>query len=93
MAVAVDIDRQVAEIVDVLAVPPDVANPVFRPRRRLVPAVARHDVEPVVVIQIGEGGRLARARIDHVDREPDIGRAPLRVQCAESDNDGAQHAQ
>ena len=56
-------------------------------------ALARDDVEPVVVIEVGEGGGLAGARIDHLDRERNIGRAALRVQCSETGDDGAPDSQ
>ena len=47
----------------------------------------------MVVIEVGKGGGLAGAGIDHMDREPNIRRPALCVQRAESDNDGAEHAQ
>ncbi len=72
IVVRVDIDHEVAEVVDVLVAEAELAEAVLRPRRpirraqgrRLVPVLARDDVEAPVAVDVGHRGRLARTRVD-----------------------------
>ena len=78
---------KVAEVVDVLADEVQVAEPVLRPRRRLVPVLAGHDVEPAVAIDVGERGGLAGAGIDRMNLETNVGR-PRRADKKKGARDG-----
>jgi hypothetical protein len=73
IAVAVDVHRQIAEVVDVAAVERNVADLVPGPGRRLVPVFGREDVEAPVAVEVGDRNALAETRIDHLDAERDIG--------------------
>src|SRR5438128_58024 len=72
VAVAVDIERQVAEVVDVAVVVCKGAEFVLHPARGLVPILAGYDVEPAVAVDIGEGAGLVRPEIDLVLPEGDF---------------------
>src|SRR6202042_1341174 len=74
-AVAVDVEGQVAEVVDVAVGVVDVAEVVLGPGGGLVPAVAGDDVELAVVIEVGEGCGFVVAGVDHGDFEGDVGGA------------------
>ena len=75
IVVRVDVDHQVAEVVDVLVAEAELAEAVLRPVRRLIPVLARDDVEPPVAVDVGHRGRLAGAQVDRLDPERNIGRA------------------
>ena len=72
IAVAVHVHGQVAEVVVVVVREVQVAELVFRPRRRLVPVLARDDVELPVLVDVGHGCGLARAVIDQERTEGDV---------------------
>ena len=72
VAVAVDIERQVAEVVDVAVVVCKGAEFVLHPVRGLVPILTGYDVELAIAVDIGEGAGLVRAEIDLVLAEGDF---------------------
>ena len=74
VTVAVDIDWEVAEVVDVAAVEWDVADFVLGPVRRLVPILRGKNVQPAVLVEVRDRHRFAEAGIDHVHPEGDIQR-------------------
>ena len=73
MAVAVDVQGQGGEVVVIRPLSLDVADVVRRPRRALIPRVARDDVELAVVVDV-EGARGLELALA-VDRV----RLPLRI--------------
>jgi hypothetical protein len=79
IAVAIHVDGQIAEVVDVLLGEIQIAEPVLRPRWRFVPVLARDDIRSPVVVDVGDRGRLARAEIDRVRLERNVGRAGSRL--------------
>ena len=64
-AVAVHIQRQIRENIDVTGDVGDVAEFVRRPLGRFVPILAGDDIELAVSIDVGEGRRFAGAAVDH----------------------------
>src|SRR4029450_4605181 len=77
VAVGVHVNGQYAEAVDVVAGEAHLAEAMLRPARRLIPGLPGNDVEPAVAVDVGDGGRLAGPRIDHLNLEGDIWRAAL----------------
>src|SRR4051812_23508235 len=73
VAVTVDVDRQVTEVVVVVVGEVQLAEPVFGPRWSLVPALARDDVEPSVLVDVRDRGGLARTVVDQERTEWDVG--------------------
>ena len=70
LAVAVDVDRQRGEVVVVGPLSSDVADLGGRPARRLIPGVARDDVELAVAVDVEDPGRLEFAlAVDRVRLE------------------------
>ena len=70
--VLIDVERQVAEGIDVAVLHRDRPNRPLRPTRRLVPALGRHDVEFAVLVDVGDRRRFRRPAIDEVHRELDV---------------------
>src|SRR5207248_1668991 len=66
VAVGIDVERQVAEVVDVAIVVREGAELVLDPARSLVPILAGDDVELAVAVHVGEGAGLIRAKINLV---------------------------
>ena len=66
MAVFIDIDREGAQIVDVVVGVVDVAKVMLRPVRGFVPVLARDDVEFAVAVDIADGGGLTGTEINGV---------------------------
>jgi hypothetical protein len=61
VAVLIDIDRQIAEVIDIVLDELNLAKLMTRPFRAFVPILARNDVERSVGVDVGECARLARA--------------------------------
>ena len=71
--VGVDVDDQIAEVVDVLIAESELPKAVLRPFGCLIPVLARNDVEPPVAVDVGDRSRLARAIVDSMNTERNIG--------------------
>jgi hypothetical protein len=78
VAVGIGVHRQIAEIVDVLALEIQLAEPVRRPRRRFVPEFARDDIETAVLVDVRDRRRLTRAAVDHPGGKRNVGRPRTR---------------
>src|SRR3954471_8421067 len=92
ISVAIDVDRQVAEVVVVVVGEVQFAEPVSGPRWCLIPVLARDDVEPSVLVDVGDCGGLARAVIDHERTELDVGGAGRRGSDKYADNSDGHRA-
>src|SRR5262249_16047920 len=66
MAIAIYVERQVTEVVDVVAGVVDGAELVLGPAGRLVPVLARDDVELPVPVDVGDRAGLTRTEIGFV---------------------------
>ena len=75
ISIGIDVDHQVAEVVDVLVAEAELPEAVFGPCRGLIPVLARDDVEPPVAVDVGHGRRFAGAGIDRLNLERHIGGA------------------
>lgn len=75
VAVSIDVEREIAEVVDVVVGVVDVAEVVLGPGRRFIPTVAGDDVELAVVVDVGKGRGFVVAGIDLRDAEGDVGGA------------------
>ena len=72
LAVAVHVQRQVAEYVDIVVQCRKAPEAVLAPGRRLVPVLSRDDVEPAVAVQVGHGARFVAAEVESVLLERDL---------------------
>src|SRR5262245_34048534 len=73
--VAVDIERQIAEPVDVILRVVQFAELVLDPRGRFVPVLAGDNIQSAVAIDVGDRCRLTRAGIEEMDSERDVWRS------------------
>jgi len=86
--VAVDVDYEVAEVIDVLIAESQLAEAMRRPLLRkvecrgLVPVLAGDDVEPAVAVDVGYCRGLAGAAVDCVHPEGDV-RGTASLHCEE----------
>src|SRR5205085_11982944 len=53
----------------------DLAQRMLLPGRGLIPALAGNNIQLTIVVEVGDRGGLARARIDHLDTEGNVRRA------------------
>src|SRR4051812_31764062 len=74
MPVAINVERQVAEVIDIAVAIGDLAEAVAFPGRRLVPVFTGDNIELAVAIDVGDGGGFTGADIDLVFMEWDVGR-------------------
>src|SRR6185503_19628761 len=74
-AVAIHVDGEIAEVIDVVVGEVDLAEMVDRPRRRFVPVLAGDDVGLSVLVDVRHGRSLARAWIEHAEAKRNVGRA------------------
>src|ERR1019366_10153010 len=73
-AVAIHIDGEVGEVVDVVGVEIDLAEGMLGPGGGFVPALAGGDVGKPVVVEVGDRHGFVGARVDHADPEGDVRR-------------------
>ncbi len=83
-AVAVDVEREIAEGVDVVAREGNFTKAVRCPRRRLIPEIAGDDVQTAIAVHVEDRGRLAGAVVDLMDDERDVRRS-ARAEADERD--------
>src|SRR5262249_13841637 len=88
IAVAVDVQNEVAEVIDVAVLEIDIAKVVFGPTRSFVPVLAGNDIELAIVIAMGEGSGLGGAEIDGDLSKGNLSRP---VDCEDGDGTG-EHA-
>ncbi len=72
VAVAVDVDSEVAEVVDVIIGKADGAELMLDPAGTLVPVFAGDDIEFAVAVDVGDGAGFIRAQIDQVLLKGDV---------------------
>ena len=72
-AVAVDVERQIREVIDVVVGVRQGAEFVLDPARAFVPVLAGDDVGPAVAVDVGDGAAFVGAEIEGVLLERDVG--------------------
>src|SRR5581483_8596376 len=96
VAVAVYVERQIAEVVYVVVGIVQRAELVFRPARALVPVFSGDDIRLAVAIDISHGARFAAAQVERVLLKRDLvrtGQGPGQPGSqAQRDGDISHHA-
>src|SRR5262249_58630386 len=72
VAIAIHVQREVAQRCEVGAVFLEAARVVALPGRIFIPGLAGEDVGAAVVVEVGDGARLADAGVDSVALERDL---------------------
>ena len=73
-AVAIHVEGDVGEVVDVVGVEVDRAEGMLDPVGRFVPVLAGDDVGTAVVVEVGDRHGFVEAGVDHADPEGDVRR-------------------
>src|SRR5829696_5332670 len=85
--VAIDVERKIAEGVEVVAREGNLTKAVWGPRRGLIPEIAGDDVQATIAVDVEDRCRLAGAVVDLMDDERDV----RRPAGAEADQRGERH--
>ena len=91
VTIQVNVERQVAEIVDVVVPEENGTELLALKVRSAIPVLSRDDIEESVAVEVGHSARLAPPEIDHALAERDLLRRPYReARSGKKNNEGSR---